>query len=190
VADAVRFLSVILAWLCVASVACAQPPAWVVDAGASELRFGATFERAPAPGRFRTFDATIRFAPDRLAEATIEVVVATASADMGSAQVNDAIRGRDWLDVAAFPTATFRSRDVQPRGDGRFVARGTLTVKNVGKAVEVPIAWKAGGDAATMSGEVTVDRRAFDVGRGEWRATDAIGADVVVSFVLRLRKGG
>ena len=33
---------------------------WRADAAASRLEFVATFERAPAPGRFKAFDARVR----------------------------------------------------------------------------------------------------------------------------------
>lgn len=163
---------------------------WKVDPTASELRFTATFERSPATGIFRKFDATVQFAPDHPADSRIDVVVAVPSADMSSAQINDAIRGPDWFDATRFPVAEFHSTQVRSAGGDRYLADGTLTVKGRTKPVEVPFTWKSAGDLATMDGELTLDRSAFGIGLGQWRSTKEIGASVVVRFSLRLRKGG
>jgi polyisoprenoid-binding protein YceI len=174
------------------SVACiagtARAADWDLDPAASELGFVATFEKTPAPGAFRKFTASVRFDPERLPESRIDVVISVASADMRSDEVNRAIRGPDWFDVARHPGAEFHATDVRAAGGGRYVARGTLTVKAIARAVDVPISWKRDGSSAVMSGEVTVDRAAFGIGLGEWTSSKVIGSDVVVRFSLRLRE--
>jgi polyisoprenoid-binding protein YceI len=160
---------------------------WAVDPAASELGFVATFEKTPAPGAFRKFSASVRFDPEHVAESRIDVVISVASADMSSDEVNRAIRGPDWFDVARHPDAKFQATEVRAVGGGRYVARGTLTVKAIAKAVEVPFAWKRNGSSAQMNGEVTVDRAAFGIGLGEWLSSKVVGNDVVVRFSLRLQ---
>lgn len=164
--------------------------AWNADAAASELAFTATFEGTPAPGRFRSFAAAVRFDPDRLAESRIDVTIAVASADMGSDDVNKEIRGADWFDVARHPSAEYRAAEVRRSGAAGFVAAGTLTLKGVARRVEVPFTWQPAGDAALMKGELTLSRAAFGIGLGEWASTSQIGGDVKVRFSLRLRRGG
>jgi polyisoprenoid-binding protein YceI len=160
---------------------------WAVDPGASELGFVATFEKTPAPGAFRKFSASVRFDPEHLAESRIDVVISVASADMSSDEVNRAIRGPDWFDVARHPDAAFRATEVRAVAGDRYVARGTLTVKAIAKTVEVPFTWKRAGNGATMTGELTVDRSAFGIGLGEWLSSKVVGNDVVVRFSLTLR---
>ena len=43
-----------------------------------------------------------------------------------------------------------------------------------------------GASVGYMTGKVTIKRLDFGVGQGEWKATDQVGNDVVVSFALRL----
>jgi polyisoprenoid-binding protein YceI len=77
-----------------------------VPAG-SKLEFSATFEKTPVPGEFKEFDARLlRFDPDKPAGGSLEVVIKVTSADMGVADVNKEIRGKDWFDYA---TATSRA---------------------------------------------------------------------------------
>ena len=165
----------------------AQGADWKMDPAGSKLEFIATFEKNPAPGVFREFDARLRFDPEKPAGGSLEVTVKVASADMNIPDVNKEIRNKDWFDYSGFPQAEFRSSDLRRDGKG-YVARGTLTLKGVKQAVEVPFTWSASGDGALMEGELTLERGAFGIGLGEWKATDTIGADVKVRFKVKLRK--
>ena len=170
--------------------ATAQMQDWRMDASASRLEFIATFEKAEAPGVFREFDTHLRFDPDKPAGSRLQVSVRVTSADMNSADINNAIRGPEWFDFSRFPQAEFRSSDIRRIAPNRYVARGTLVLKGMQQAVEVPFTWRASRDAPVMEGETTLTRSRFGIGLGEWKATDVIGAEVKVRFRLRLRKGG
>jgi len=165
---------------------CAYAGDWRSDASASRLDFVATFERAPAPGRFKAFDARLRLDPDRLQDSRLEVTIDVGSADMSNGDVNRAIRGAEWFDATRFPQSRFRSTQLVRSGPGRYVASGTLELKGVQRPVDVPFEWSESGGAATMSGELVLPRAAFAIGTGEWARTDVIGPDVVVRFRLRL----
>lgn len=160
---------------------------WKMDPAGSKLEFIAAFERNPAPGVFREFDARLRFDPDKPAGGNLAVTIRVTSADMNIPDVNKEIRNKDWFDYAGFPQAEFQSTDLRREGKG-YVARGTLTLKGVKQALEVPFNWSASGDGATMEGEFTLKRGDFGIGLGDWKATDTIGADVKVKFKVKLRR--
>ncbi len=168
----------------------AHAAGWRMDPAGSELRFTASFERSPAPGLFRKFDVSVESFPANLARSRIDVVIAVPSADMNSDEINGAIRGPDWFDAGRFPVAEFHATDVRSAGKNRYLAVGTLKVKDIVRPIEVPFRWESHGDAATMDGELTIDRAAFAIGVGEWLSTKVIGADVHVHFVVRLHKEG
>jgi polyisoprenoid-binding protein YceI len=160
---------------------------WSMDPAGSKLEFVATFEKTPVPGVFKEFDARLRFDPDKPAGGRLDVTIKVASADMSVPDVNKEIRGKDWLDYAGFPQAEFHSTDLR-RDGSRYVARGTLTLKGVKQAVEVPFSWTGSAGGATMEGELTLKRGDFGIGLGEWKATDTIGGDVKVKFRVKLKK--
>ena len=160
---------------------------WKMDAAASKLEFIATFEKNPAPGVFKEFDTRLSFDPTKPAGGKLDVTIKVTSADMGIADVNKEIRNKDWFDYSGFPQAEFHSTDLR-RDGSRYIARGTLTLKGVKQAVDVPFTWAASGDGATMEGELTVKRGDFGIGLGEWKATDTIGADVKIRFKVKLKK--
>ena len=162
---------------------------WKMDPAASQLEFVATFEGAPAPGVFKDFDVQLKdFDPDKASAGRLDVNIRVASADLPSADINKAIAGKEWFDFARYPTAEFHASDIRPAPASRYLARGTLALKGVQQPVEVPFAWAASGDGATMEGQFAVKRAPFGIGTGEWLSTDVIGPDVTVKFRVRLRK--
>ena len=160
---------------------------WKMDPGGSKLEFVATFEKNPAPGVFKEFDARLSFDPDKPAGGKLDVTVKVTSADLSIPDVNKEIRNKDWFDYAGFPEARFQSTDLRRDGKG-YVAHGTLTLKGVKQEVAVPFSWAPSGDGAVMEGELTLKREVFGIGLGEWKASDTIGADVKVKFRVKLRK--
>jgi polyisoprenoid-binding protein YceI len=64
------------------------------------------------------------------------------------------------------------------------VAHGKLTLRGVTKPADLPFRLKIDGDKARMSGVTSLDRTAFGVGQGEWKATDQIPAKVKVSVQI------
>jgi polyisoprenoid-binding protein YceI len=163
---------------------------WRMDPAGSKLEFTATFEKTPAPGVFKEFDTRLRFDPEQPAGGSLDVTVKVTSADMNIPDANKEIRGKEWFDYAGFPQAEFRSTDLRRAQGNRYVARGTLSLKGVKQAVEVPFTWTADANRASMEGELTLKRGTFGIGTGEWAATNVIGADVKVKFTVKLRKTG
>jgi len=182
-----RRAALVAVGLC-AAAAGAEPTTWTSAPASSALTFTAGFEGAPAPGAFRRFDASVRLGGEPPRPVGVDVTVATTSVDMGSDDVNRAIRGPDWFDVERHPVARFAASDVQATAPGRYVAIGTFTMKGVTQPLRVPFEWNAKGDGATMSGEFVVDRTTFGIGTGEWRSTKQVAGDVKVQFSVRLRK--
>ena len=83
---------------------------WKMDPVGSKLEFIATFEKTPAPGVFKEFDARLRFDPAKPAGSSLDVTIKITSADMNIADVNKEIRGKDWFDYAG----TRRPSSIRP----------------------------------------------------------------------------
>ena len=163
---------------------------WQMDAATSRLEFAATFERTAAPGIFKEFDSRMQFDANAPADSRLDVSISVKSADMNSSDINKAISGPEWFDFARFPQAVFHATELRRTNGDQFLARGTLNLKGVQQAIDVPFTWSETGNTARMEGEFTVKRGAFGIGTGEWTATNVIGGDVKVKFNLRMRKVG
>lgn len=180
-----RFLVVAAILVASASVHAAD---WRMDPAASRLTFQAFYQGQAAPGSFKQFDTRLSFDPARPADGKLDVTVKLTSVDMGSTEINEAIREPDWFDLKRYPDAEFSSNTISQNGPGKYIARGVLRIKGTQQQVAVPFNWEASGKTATMTGDMTLKRTAFGIGTGEWASGDMIGLDVKVSFNVRLQR--
>jgi polyisoprenoid-binding protein YceI len=180
-----RLLAFVVACACASGAVAAD---WTMDGAASRLEFAATFEGMPASGQFRRFETKMRFDPLHPADGRLEVVIAVASADMSSADINQAIAGPEWFDSVRHPEAEFRAAEIREIAPHRYVARGTLTLKGVQRPVDVPFTWSGNDATARMEGELVVSLGAFGIGTGQWAATNVIGSDVSIRFRVQLHR--
>ena len=164
-------------------VADKDPVHWAVAAG-STLGFTTTWGGSDIQGRFDRWTADILFSPDALDRSKVSVSIDLAKVATGDAQRDESIPGSDWFDAANHPKATFISEKFEKTGEGRYVAHGKLTLRGVTQPVDLPFRLKIDGDKARMSGVTSLDRTAFGVGQGEWKATDQIPAKVKVSVQI------
>ena len=159
-----------------------QPLAdWTVAPG-SRLGFTARWNGEAVDGRFDRWRAAIRFSPDDLAKSQIRVTVDLASADTGDGQRDDTLKGSDFFDTGAHPSAIFTARDIWHLGGDRYEARGSLDLRGVSKPATLRFTLSIDGDRARVAGTARIDRTAFGVGQGEWAATDAIAGAVDIAF--------
>jgi polyisoprenoid-binding protein YceI len=184
----------------------ADAPEWTVNPAKSSIAFTGRQMGVPSTGRFRSFTTTVKFDPGNLDDSKVEVVVDAASADAGNPDIDKELKQEKWFDVARFPTVRFvtsafrarskgdMSQDGAVKGDFDAVAR--LTIRDVTEEVVLPFRLEIGPDPADASqltarvtGELTVSRTKFGVGRAEWRDTKIVGDEVGLKIdVLAHRK--
>lgn len=144
--------------------ATAAAGAWAIDSQKSSLAFEASAGGQTVQGRFERFTAQIAFEPTDPASARIEVSIDTGSAVTGQAQVDQALKGADWFDVARFPEARFRAVRSRRAADGRFELAGELTIRGATQPLVLAFTLELKGPQAVARGEATVDRSRFGIG--------------------------
>jgi polyisoprenoid-binding protein YceI len=164
------------------------PPAWIVDKAASSLRFTSSMAGESFTGTFRRWDADIRFDPANLAASSVTATVDVASAVTGNPDRDQALPTDTFLDAPAFPRATYVARHFTALGGGRYQADGVLTLRGISKPLSLPFTLAIQGGQAKMAGQVSINRLAFGVGQGEFKATTAIPAAVTVSVAITARR--
>ncbi len=179
-------LALLLFSLAVAAPA-APPPNWAVQPG-SRIAFSGAMNGDRFIGSFTKWVARIRFDPANLRQSSVVVVVSTNSARTGDAQRDDALPESDWFAVRTFPNATFRSTAIRSLGNGRFVAEGRLRMRSVERPVSLPFSLTIKGDRAQMQGGLTIDRRTFGIGQGQFASPETVAANVRIDVNLVARK--
>lgn len=171
-----------------AGPALAAAPVWTVDKAASKVAFSSSFDGQAVSGSFRRWDAQIRFDPKDLAHSSAVVSIDTGSAVTGDADRDAALPDVPWFWSAKYPKATFVTRSFKALGGNRYAAVGDLTIKGVTKPLTLPFTLVITGDTAKMNAAVDLNRLAFGVGTGEWKATDLIPASVKVTIAVTAKK--
>ena len=172
----------------VPAAALAAPPTWVVDHVASRLGFAGQVSGQGFTGVFHRWDATIHFDPKDLAHSDASVTVDMTSASTGSGDRDALLPDEDWFWTSHFPRASFVVHGFTATGPGRYAAAGVLTLRGVAKPLTLPFSLAITGPSAKMSARVDLNRLAFGVGQGEWKATDTVPAAVAVTVDLTARR--
>lgn len=164
----------------------AQP--WVQRPEESRLGFVATYDGIEFQGEFTKFNADILFDPTNLPGSRFVVTVDVTSAFTEDSTRDDALAGEDWFDYSAFPLARYEARTFSRQSDGRFIAKGHLTIKEYSHPVDVSFWWTESSDGASvLDVQAVVSRLDFGVGSGMWE-DPIVGHEVVVESQLVLDK--
>jgi polyisoprenoid-binding protein YceI len=184
-----RRLLIAGAALLLAPTVCLAAPNWTVIRADSTLRFDVTQAGGKVEGSFERFDTTIAFDPSDLASSHVRVSVDIASVTTGVAERDRELPKPEWFDLAQFPRATFAADRFRALGDNRFVADGTLTVRD--RSVPVSLEFNLqfqGSEDAVMQGSVDLDRTTFGIGQGSWATSDLVSRKVTVHVQLHARR--
>lgn len=152
---------------------------------ASTLGFTGSFQGASFDGSFRQWHAAISYDPARLAQSKFDVEVTMASVAVSDKDQQGALPGKDFFDVAQYPTAHFVTTGFRQVG-GKVIADGKLTLRGITKPVSLAVDFKPQGKNATLDVNGTLKRLDFGVGGGDYADTSVIGADVKVHAHLVL----
>lgn len=96
-------------------------------------------------GRFDTFSGSFNFDTDSPEKASIEMTVETDSVNSNHTARDKHLRGDDFLNVAANPTATFKSKSFTPSENGHGSMVGDLTFNGVTNEETFAVEFIGGG---------------------------------------------
>lgn len=188
--------AVALAAVLAASPALGAAETFTVDKGHSEVGFQIRHMMTKVRGRFTDFQGRIEADRAKPQASSVELTIQTASIDTANANRDQDLRGADFFDVEKYPTITFKSTRITPKGKDAYDVTGTLTMRGVSKEVTLPVTFlgfmknQRGTDTAGFETAVTLNRKDFGI---TWNRTlDAggvlLGDEVYVSINLETRK--
>lgn len=167
----------------------AQPVTWDVIEERSFISFSGTQTGNPFEGQFSVFDVEIEYSPTEPESARVLATIETKSAVTGDSQRDDALPGKDWFNVAAFPNITFSTDGFQQNGVDNFVANGVLTVLGVEHELSLPFALTLADNVAIMDSSVVLNRQLLGIGSGPWSEGKWVGLDVTVKIHIEATRG-
>ncbi|AMX03277.1 YceI family protein [Microbulbifer thermotolerans] len=96
-------------------------------------------------GRFDDFSGSFSYDENAPEKSSVEVKIDVASLNSNHAERDKHLRGADFLDVAKYPTATFKSTAFEPLGNGKAKLTGELTLRGVTKPITIDVTHIGGG---------------------------------------------
>jgi polyisoprenoid-binding protein YceI len=171
------------------------PGTYTVDASHSELTFSARHMMvSKVRGRFNQVEGTIEFADDPL-QSSVEITIAAASVDTGSADRDGHLKSADFFDVETYPSITFRSTGVKDLEGDRFTLEGDLTVRDVTRPVSFTATYNGlgtnpwGQQVVGFEGRIELDREDFGLTWNQALETGGVLVGKVVTIDIAVEAG-
>lgn len=171
-----------------------EAPTWNFDAAHSQIVFFVDhLGFSKAVGRARVGSGRLVFDPDDWNTASVDVVIALDTLDMGEAKWTATVLSRQFLNAKRWPTVRFRSTSVEKTGGDSLRVHGLLSLHGQ----ERPLVLEArlnrvGRDPYTFRNKVGFSARAtldrFDFGIERYR--DAVGAEVELRIEIEAARAG
>ena len=145
-------------------------PTWKFDPLHTQVEFSAKhLGMMTVRGHFAELTATGQIYPDQPARSTVEVTISSASIRTHNEQRDNDLRSSNFLEVGKYPTITFKSTRIEPRGADRGTLTGDLTIKGVTRPVTLNVV-KYGefndpmmGHRIGYAAETRINRKDFDM---------------------------
>jgi polyisoprenoid-binding protein YceI len=112
----------------------ADPNAWRIDAGHSDLSFSIRHFVSRVRGTFGRWAGTIVVDTTDVTRGSVDVTIQANSIDTQSENRDNDLRSANFFEVEKYPTITFRSTKVEGRKEDLTVT-GDLTIRGVTKPV-------------------------------------------------------
>ena len=144
-----------------------------------QVEFSIVQMGAPFGGEFTRFGGEVCMTGPTIEN--LSVWLEPGSVDTGLPDLDAALQGSALFQTNAFDRVLYQSTDIRLEQD-RYVAHGTLTMKNIEKPLTVTFTATRAGGSTEISGDTEIQRLGFAVGTGEWADTDLLGDRVSVRF--------
>jgi polyisoprenoid-binding protein YceI len=117
-----------------------------IDPNHSKITWSVThFGFSTYIGQFSHVDATLKVDPKAVGATALEVTVDANSLGTLNPALDTHLKSKDFLDVAAFPTATFKATKVAQTGEKTADVTGELTLHGVTRPVVFHAVFNQGG---------------------------------------------
>jgi len=143
-------------------------------------------------GTFTKVSGTVQYDPLDPSKSSVEATIDATSVDSRVEMRDNDLRSEKFFDVAKYPTITFKSKRVEPGGDGRLKVTGDLTMHGVTKEVVLDVDGPSqaikdprGNSHMGTSATTTINRRDFGVGN---IPTAMVGDNVAITLDMELVK--
>lgn len=193
-----RLTTTLALLLLASSAAAAEPSIWKIDPSHSSVQFAVRHLMvSTVRGHFGTISGVARIDETDLTKSSVEATIDATSIDTRDEKRDAHLKDTDFLDVAKYPTITFKSKSVRKLDDSHFEVVGDLTLRGVTRPVvlraegsPVPITDPHGTVKLGGVARATIDRQDFGVSFGKMMDNGGlvVGDDVEITIDVELNR--
>jgi polyisoprenoid-binding protein YceI len=174
-----------------------SPTGWQVDSNHTAAQFSVKHLLvSTVRGTLGKVSGTIEYDGKSADSIKADIAIDVNGLNTGTENRDKDLRSENFFDVAKYPTITFKSRRVEPSGQGRFRLIGDLTLHGVTKEVALdvdgpsPILKQANGSQRVgASASTKLNRRDFGLQYNRMiEAAPVVGDEIVVQIDIEVNK--
>ena len=166
---------------------------YAIDKSHSEVTFQVRHLITKVRGRFSDFSGTIEFDAANPANSRVNFAIQAASIDTNEPNRDGHLKGDDFFAADKFPTLSFASVRITPKGGDDYDVEGDLTIRDVTRRIVLPVThlgtakdpW--GNEKLAFETETTINRKEYGL---NWNAAletggFLVGDDVKISLQIQ-----
>jgi polyisoprenoid-binding protein YceI len=153
---------------------------WRVDTAA--VTFEIHNAGLPVHGSFDHVEARVCFDPMRPEASSLSGTIDPGSIHTGIAMRDRHLHRRGWFEIARFETIEMRSVQLRRTSAG-YAGTFALRIRDVQREVEVPFTFERRNERARLTGELTIDRLDYGLGKPSLVLSDDVTIRVELSLV-------
>ena len=134
-----RFVAILAVLASIALPVFAEMEVFTFDKAHSLIGFRVRHLLTKVEGRFKSFDGTIWIDRQNPAASRVELTIPAASVDTAVENRDNDLRSPNYFDVAKYPTITFKSTKIEPKGNDQYEVTGEFSLHGVTKTIRVPV---------------------------------------------------
>lgn len=169
-----------------------QGETYKIDASHSKVGFSVThMVISEVEGSFGEYDATLVLDENDMSNSSVNATIQVASIDTDNEKRDGHLRSPDFFDAENHAEITFASTSVEKKGDGSYVAHGSLTIRGTTKEVSMPFTVKGpiqdpwGNTKIGVAGELSIDRQEYGLSWSKALETGGLVVDNIVKIFIK-----
>lgn len=172
----------------------ADATSWQIDKAHSAINFSINHFFTPVDGTFNDYSAVVNFDPANLEESSLDVTIPVSSVNTRNERRDNHLMSEDFFSAEQWPNIRFVSNEIVEDGDGGYIARGQMTIRDVTRDFELPFELLGVMDhpmrentrVAGIRANAELMRNDYGVGSGDWAAAAVVGNKVNIILNLEL----
>lgn len=179
------------ALLACTSLAAGEAETWQIDPNHTASQFSVRhLGISTVRGQFMKTSGTVVYDPSNLSKTQIDVTIDAASVDTRVQMRDNDLRSDHFLDVAKYPSITFKSKKTESAGQGKLKVTGDLTIHGTTKEVVLDVDGPSqptpamGGMRMGAEAVTKINRKDFGVNG----APNVVGDDIQITLDVELSR--